>query len=194
MSSDSTNNKNNEEQENIRREQERKDKRMAGSEEFKKSISGQGLDDATLKGKYTLRELRSEAQSGNLSENDYQGMLNSGQKFNDKAQTFLDKKFGSMQNNSGGNGNNNGNNGGGGNGGNGGGGNGNNAMSHADRAIQGAKDVENIDFAKLQKSIHERPLYMQAQSDVYASNLWGDMWGSGYGGKWSRGNNNNDDD
>ena len=67
-------------------------------------------------------------------------------------------------------------------------------MSHADRAIQGGKDVENIDFGKLEKSIHERPLYMQAQSDVYASNLWGDMWSSGYGGTWNRGNNNNDDD
>ena len=204
---------NKQEQKNIREEQERKETRMAGSEEFKKSISGQGLDDATLQGSYTKRELRAEAQAGNLSKNDYQGMLDSGQKFNGKAQAFLDKKFGSMQSNTGGNGNNDGNNGGGGNGGgngdgnggggnnggNGGGGNGggNNNMSHADRAIQGGKDVENIDFGKLERSIHERPLYMQAQSDMYASNLWGDMWSSGYGGTWSRGNgsrDNNDDD
>ena len=191
--------KNKQDQKNRRGEQQRKEKRMAGSEEFKKSISGQGLDDATLQGSYTKRELRAEAKAGNLSKNDYQEMLDSGQKFNGKAQAFLDKKFGSMQSNTGGNGNNDGNNGGGGNGnGNGGGnGGGNNNMSHADKAIADAKANETFDFKKMEKSIHERPLYMQAQSDVYASNLWGDMWSSGYGGTWSRGNgsrDNNDDD
>ena len=190
--------KNKQEQKNRRGEQERKEQRMAGSEEFQNKISGRGLDDSTLQGSYTKRELRAEAKAGNLSKNDYQEMLDSGQKFNGKAQAFLDKKFGSMQSNAGGNGNNDGNNGGNG-GGNGGGGNGggNNNMSHADRAIQGGKDVENIDFGKLEKSIHERPLYMQAQSDIMSSRLFGDMWSSGYGGTWSRGSgsrNNNDDD
>ncbi len=179
---------------------------MAGSDEFKDKIAGKGLDDATSKGKYTKREIRAEVQAGNMNANNYQELMNSGQKFNGKAQDFLNTKFG-LNSKSGGNSSNNAGNGGNGgasggnenndNGGNGGGGNGNNAMSHADRAIQGAKDVENIDFGKLEKSIHERPLYMQAQSDVYASNLWGDMWGSGYGGTWSRGNgsrDNNDDD
>ncbi len=196
--------KNKQEQKNRRGEQDRKDQRMAGSEEFKNKISGRGLDDATLQGGYTKRELRAEAKAGNLSKQDYQGMLDSGQKFNGKAQAFLDKKFGEMNANSGGgNGGGSGsdsdndNGSGSGNGGGNGGGNNNNGMSHADRAIQGAKDVENIDFGKLEKSIHERPLYMQAQSDIMSSRLFGDMWSSGYGGTWSRGSgsrNNNDDD
>lgn len=198
--------KNKQEQKNRRGEQERKEQRMAGSEEFQNKISGRGLDDATLNGAYTKRELRAEMQAGNFTKQDYQQLQDSGQKFNGKAQAFLDKKYGSLNsgggngnNNNGGNsGNNNGGSGnGGGTGGSTGGGNGNNAMSHADRAIQGGKDVENIDFGKLEKSIHERPLYMQAQSDIMSSRLFGDMWSSGYGGTWSRGSgsrNNNDDD
>ena len=167
--------------------------RMAGSDEFKDKIAGKGLDDATSKGKYTKREIRAEVQAGNMNANDYQELMNSGQKFNGKAQDFLNTKFG-LNNKSGGNSSNNGGNGGNGGGGNGGG---NNNMSHADKAIADARANETFDFAKMEKSIHERPLYMQAQSDVYASNLWGDMWGSGYGGTWSRGNgsrDNNDDD
>ena len=194
--------KNKQDQKNRRGEQERKEQRMAGSEEFQNKISGRGLDDATLNGAYTKRELRAEMQAGNFTKQDYQQLQDSGQKFNGKAQAFLDKKYGSL-NSGGGNGSNNGggnsgnNNGGSGNGGGNGGGNGNNAMSHADRAIQGGKDVENIDFGKLERSIHERPLYMQAQSDIMSSRLFGDMWSSGYGGTWSRGSgsrDNNDDD
>jgi len=197
--------KNKQDQKNRRGEQERKEQRMAGSEDFQNKISGRGLDDATLNGAYTKRELRAEMQAGNFTKQDYEQLQDSGQKFNGKAQAFLDKKYGSL-NSGGGNGNNNGggssgnNNGGSGNGGGNGGGNsggGNGNMSHADNAIAGAKEVENIDFGKLERSIHERPLYMQAQSDMMASNIFGDMWSSGYGGTWSRGSgsrNNNDDD
>jgi len=195
--------KNKQQQKREREEQERKQQRMAGSEDFKNKISGKGLDDATLKGKYTLREVKAEMQAGNFSQEDYKQLQNSGQKFNGGAQAFLDKKYGSL-NSGGGNGSNNGgggngsNNGGGSSGNNNGGeGNGNNAMSHADKAIAGGQEVENIDFGKLEKSIHERPLYMQAQSDMLSSNIFGDMWSSGYGGTWSRGSgsrNNNDDD
>ena len=59
--------KNKQDQKNRRGEQERKEQRMAGSEEFQNKISGRGLDDATLNGAYTKRELRAEMQAGNFT-------------------------------------------------------------------------------------------------------------------------------
>ncbi len=195
---------------------------MAGSDEFQNALhqrigdkdyqrlSKEGLDDADDKGRYTGKEVISEMRNGRNGKTTeemasyYQDLADKGTKFNGKAQEFLTKQHGVSFNKAGGNnggGNSGGGNSGGGNngggGGNNGGGNnggGNSQMSHADRAIQGAKDVENIDFGKLEKSIHERPLYMQAQADINKSRMWGDMWSEGYGYNFSRGNRDRDDD
>ena len=189
-------------------------RRMAGEklderfgEGFTNRTKADGLQDPTAQGGYSKKELLAEFRAGNKGNGNlaskYQDLVDSGEKFNGQAQAYLKSHGVNFNSNGGGSGggngggNSGGGNGGGGNGGGGNNGGGNNNMSHADKAIADAKANETFDFAKMEKSIHERPLYMQAQSDVYASNLWGDMWGSGYGGTWSRGNgsrDNNDDD
>lgn len=192
--------KNKDDDRNRRQEQRRKEKRMAGSDEFNKQISRSGLQDATLKGRYTKRELRAEMQAGNMTAEDAQKLQDGGMKFTGKAQDFLQKKFDmNFAKNGGSAGNNNGNgdnNGGGGNGGgNGGSGGGNNSnKSIAQQAIDNAAANNPIDHKLLDREIHESPLYQYAKGDLMNARIFGDMWSSGYGGTWSRGSRDRDND
>jgi hypothetical protein len=189
--------KNKQNDQNRRQEQRRKEKRMAGSDEFNKQISRSGLQDETLKGKYTQRELRAEMQSGNMTAKDAQELQDSGMKFTGKAQDFLQKKFDmNFAKNGGSAGSNNGtgdNNGGGGNGGNGNG-SGSNGQTHAQNAIDAAAANNPIDHKLLNREIHESPLYQYAKGDLMNARIFGDMWSSGYGGTWSRGSRDRDND
>jgi hypothetical protein len=188
--------KNKQADQNRRQEQRRKENRMAGSDEFKQQISRSGLQDATLKGKYTKRELRAEIQSGNMTAKDAQALQDDGMKFTGKAQSFLQDKFDmNFAKNGGSSGNNNGNgdnNGGGGNGGSGGGNNSNKSI--AQQAIDNAAANDPIDHKLLEREIHESPLYQYAKGDLMNARIFGDMWSSGYGGSWSRGSGGRDND
>ena len=186
--------KNKQDQKNRKGEQRRKEQRMAGGDDFNRKISGAGLQDATLKGKYTKREIREEMKSGNMTADDYQKLQDSGQQFNGKAQDFLAKKFdmnfGNSGSSSGGGDNSNGNGNGGGSGGNGGGGNSGGGVSDE------IQELGKTDYRTLNREIHESPLYQYAKADMMKSNIFGDMWTNGYGGTWraDRSNRNNDND
>ena len=183
--------KNKQDEKNKRGEQRRKEQRMAGGDDFNRKISGAGLQDATLNGKYTKREIREEMKSGNMTADDYQKLQDSGQQFNGKAQEFLAKKFNMNFGKSGGNSgdgddlNDNGNDGG-----NSGGGNNGSGVSDE------IKELGKTDYDTLNREIHEAPLYQYAKADMMKSNIFGDMWSNGYGGSWraDRSNRDNDDD
>jgi len=190
--------KNKEEQKNRRGEQRRKEQRMAGGDDFNRKISGAGLQDATLNGKYTKREIREEMKSGNMTADDYQKLQDSGQQFNGKAQEFLAKKFNmnfnqAGSNNGGGDNSNDDGNSGGNSGGSNGGSNGGSSGENTSGVSDEVYELSKTDYGSLNQEIHNAPLYQYAKSDMMKSNIFGDMWSNGYGGTWRSGRNNDND-
>lgn len=171
--------------------------RNLGTKEYER-IGEEGLQDADNKGRYSAAEVKSEYRNSGKTIDEmteyFQGQADDGTKFNKRAKAFLKAK-GVQLNNGGGNGGGGddgtggdggtgGGTGGGGGGGTGGGSAGNgygkNGQTHAQNAIDAAAKNNPVDKAALSQKIHDRPLYMQAQSDLMTSQIFGDIWSSNF--------------